>query len=310
MELTGEDSAVISASDVPFKSCVADDVHDGVNAQRAEAAACGILIRDEVAADLERVSAQRADSAFDGLIVGERRVACNRHRAADVRAAVRTVRGVADDFKIAADVRGIRGESAVIAARDVAVESRIADNVQVGVNAQRAETAARGILVRDEISADLERVSAQRADSAFDSLVVGDRRVAGNRRRPKNIRAAVRSVRGVADDFEIAADIRSIRVERADISASGVLREADVLLDVKQIADKRGAVATARSIPLESRGTADQERRIDAQSAGISGRDVVVRGQIAADGESRGNLNSADLASGDVALRDEIAFNA
>ena len=286
LELAGVESAVISARDVPFKSRVAEDVHDGVNAQGAETAARGILIGDEVAADFEGASAQRADGTFRSLVAGDRRVACNRQRSADVRAAVRSISGVADDFEIAADSRSLRKERAVIAVGDVAFKSRIADDVHGGINAQRAVAAARGILIGDEVAADLERASAQRAVRTCDSLVAGDRRVACYRRRSDDIRAAVRALGGVAGDFEIAADIRSLRVERADFSACGVVREVDVLLDVKRLADIRGAVAAARSISLKSRGTADLESRHDAHCARMGGRNVLIRSQIAADGEA------------------------
>ena len=306
LELTGVESAVISASDVPFKSRVANEVHDGINAQRAETAARSILIGDEVAADFEGTSAQRADGAFRSLVAGERRVAGNRQSAADIRAAVRAIGGVADNFEIAADSRALRKERAVIAACDVAVESRITADVHGRINAQCAVAAARGILIGDEVAADLERGSAQRAVGTCDRLVAGERRVAGNRRRADDIRAAVRSIGGVVDNFKIAADSRALRVERADICACGVLREGDVLLDDKGLADIRGAVATARGIPLKSRGTADLESREDAQSAGMGGRGVVVRGQIAADGEAL-RVNRARVPSRGILRRIEGA---
>ena len=111
------------------------------------------------AADRNVRRLNRSDVA-GSLVAGDRRVAGNRRRAGDIRGAVRRVRGVADDFEIAVDGRGLRVERAVIAARDVAVESRVAADVQAGINAQRAETAARSILIGDEVAADLERGSA------------------------------------------------------------------------------------------------------------------------------------------------------
>ena len=275
---------------------------------RAGRAACDVAGDFRRAADRNVRRLNRADVA-GSLVAGDRRVAGNRHRSGDIRAAVRSVRGVADDFEIAADGRALRVNRSVIAASDVAVESRIADDVRDGVNAQRAVAAACGILIRDEVASDLESASAQRAVATFDSLVAGNRRVASNRRRSDDISAAVRRLGGVADDFERAADGRGLCVERADICVRRVVREVDVLLDVERLANISGAVAPPCGIAHESRRTVDLESRLDAQCARVGHRGVVVRGQIAANGE-RASLDGADLATGDVLVRDEVSFNA
>ena len=275
VEVAGKtDRAIRAARDVAVGRKIAADRH-GARLNCADRAARNVFVRGQIAADIHVGRADRADLAVCGVAVELRRPGN-----------VQTVRNVG---------------RAVGAGRLVAVHRRVAGNVNRTEDFERAGVARRRVAVRHKGAAYRQSDRRERADLAALRGVAARCEIAGNVRRAGHEDRAVRACGRVAAERRGTAHNHiALNLKRAKVARRRVVGRGQVAADVQTIRGERADYAAFRDVVRCDEIAANDERSFDVGRA-VSARRLVARHcQIARDGNF-GSVKRAEIHGGRVA---------